>query len=76
MRGELTTSIIQPLKILRGAFEYKEGVNCPPLIDKILSRTKSWTTKFLSYVGRAKLIKSVSVLGSDIYPSKESGKDN
>lgn len=34
-------------------------VQCQPLIDKILGRIKSWTIKFLSYAGRAQVIKSV-----------------
>lgn len=34
-------------------------VKCKPLLDRMLSRITSWTTKFLSYAGRAQLIKSV-----------------
>ncbi|XP_059295399.1 uncharacterized protein LOC132048723 [Lycium ferocissimum] len=34
-------------------------IQCQPLLNKILNRIKSWTTKFLSYAGRAQLIKSV-----------------
>ncbi|WMV50192.1 hypothetical protein MTR67_043577 [Solanum verrucosum] len=30
-----------------------------PLIDKIMSRIQSWTSRFLSYAGRTQLIKSV-----------------
>ncbi|XP_019238427.1 PREDICTED: uncharacterized protein LOC109218515 [Nicotiana attenuata] len=30
-----------------------------PLIDKILTRIKSWTTRYLSYAGRLQLVKSV-----------------
>lgn len=30
-----------------------------PLLDKMLGRVTSWTTKFLSYAGRLQLIKSV-----------------
>ena len=30
-----------------------------PLIDKIMARIKSWTTKKLSYAGRTQLIKTV-----------------
>lgn len=33
--------------------------DCKVLIDKIISRTKSWTNKYLSYAGRIQLIKSV-----------------
>ncbi|XP_019224489.1 PREDICTED: uncharacterized protein LOC109206154 [Nicotiana attenuata] len=32
---------------------------CKPLIDKILARIKSWTTRYLSYAGRLQLVKSV-----------------
>lgn len=32
---------------------------CKPLVDKIMARTKSWTTRFLSYAGRLQLIKTV-----------------
>lgn len=32
---------------------------CQPLLDKILGRITTWTTKFLSYAGRVQLIKSV-----------------
>lgn len=35
------------------------AIQCEPLIDKMLSRIQSWTAKFLSYAGRATLIKSV-----------------
>lgn len=34
-------------------------VQCKPLIDKMLGRITSWTTRFLSYAGRAQLVKSV-----------------
>lgn len=34
-------------------------VQCQPLLDKMLGRIKSWTTRFLSYAGRSQLIKSV-----------------
>lgn len=33
--------------------------NCKPLIDRILSKIRLWTTAFLSYAGRLQLIKSV-----------------
>lgn len=32
---------------------------CQPLIDKILCRLTSWTSKLLSYAGRVQLIRSV-----------------
>lgn len=32
---------------------------CEPLIDKMLNRITSWTTRFSSYAGRTQLIKSV-----------------
>lgn len=32
---------------------------CQPLIDKMLGKITSWTSKFLSYAGRVMLIKSV-----------------
>lgn len=32
---------------------------CQPLIDKITSRIKSWTSKFLTFAGRLLLIDSV-----------------
>ncbi|XP_019230433.1 PREDICTED: uncharacterized protein LOC109211357 [Nicotiana attenuata] len=35
------------------------AVQCEPLIDKMLNRIQCWTAKFLSYAGRATLIKSV-----------------
>lgn len=34
-------------------------IQCQPLIEKMLGRIQSWTTKFLSYAGRIQLIKSV-----------------
>ncbi|XP_060170867.1 uncharacterized protein LOC132601823 [Lycium barbarum] len=34
---------------------------CQPLLEKIPGRVTSWTTKFLSYVGRLQLIKSVLI---------------
>ncbi|XP_019238224.1 PREDICTED: uncharacterized protein LOC109218324 [Nicotiana attenuata] len=34
-------------------------IQCEPLIDKMLSRIQCWTAKFLSYAGRATLIRSV-----------------
>lgn len=34
-------------------------VQCKPLIDKMLGRVTSWTTRFLSYAGRSQLVKSV-----------------
>ena len=33
--------------------------DCDPLVDKIIARIKSWTSKFLSYVGRLQLIQSI-----------------
>ncbi|XP_019255185.1 PREDICTED: uncharacterized protein LOC109233778 [Nicotiana attenuata] len=36
-------------------------MQCEPLIDRMLSRIQCWTTNFLSYTGRAMLIKSVLV---------------
>ncbi|XP_019240095.1 PREDICTED: uncharacterized protein LOC109220087 [Nicotiana attenuata] len=35
------------------------AIQCEPLIERMLSRIQSWTTKFLSYAGRAILVKSV-----------------
>lgn len=32
---------------------------CMPLVEKIVDRIRSWTSKFLSYAGRLQLIKSV-----------------
>ncbi|XP_075076894.1 uncharacterized protein LOC142163500 [Nicotiana tabacum] len=32
---------------------------CMPLVEKIVERIRSWTSKFLSYAGRLQLIKSV-----------------
>ncbi|KAK4726976.1 hypothetical protein R3W88_031893 [Solanum pinnatisectum] len=32
---------------------------CQPLIDKIMGRINTWTTKFLSYAGRLQLVNSV-----------------
>ncbi|XP_070030163.1 uncharacterized protein [Nicotiana sylvestris] len=32
---------------------------CMPLIEKIVDRIRSWTSKFMSYTGRLQLIKSV-----------------
>nr|XP_016446549.1 PREDICTED: uncharacterized protein LOC107771637 [Nicotiana tabacum] len=34
-------------------------MQCQPLLDKMIERIKSWTNRFLSYAGRAQLIKSV-----------------
>lgn len=34
-------------------------MQCQPLLDKIMGRITSWTTKMMSYVGRVQLIKSV-----------------
>ncbi|GAB2276072.1 hypothetical protein Dimus_039168 [Dionaea muscipula] len=33
--------------------------DCRPLIDRILARVKSWMCRFLSYTGRAQLVRSV-----------------
>ena len=35
------------------------ALNCKPLVDRITSRVSSWTARFLSFVGRLQLIKSV-----------------
>ncbi|XP_019252627.1 PREDICTED: uncharacterized protein LOC109231417 [Nicotiana attenuata] len=34
-------------------------VQCQPLLEKMLGRIQSWTSKFLSYAGRIQLIKSM-----------------
>ncbi|XP_075111508.1 uncharacterized protein LOC142181830 [Nicotiana tabacum] len=34
-------------------------IQCEPLIDRMLNKIQCWTTKFLAYVGRVVLIKSV-----------------
>ncbi|KAH7845388.1 hypothetical protein Vadar_001417 [Vaccinium darrowii] len=34
-------------------------IDCKPLIDKITSKTKSWTNRDLTYAGRVQLIKSI-----------------
>ncbi|XP_019265216.1 PREDICTED: uncharacterized protein LOC109242809 [Nicotiana attenuata] len=45
---------------------------CQPLLDKMLGKNKQWTVKFLSYVGRLQLIKSVLIaiqsFWSQIFP--------
>lgn len=50
-----------PIRYLGVAWSTKRVliVQCKPLIDKIIGRITSWTTKFLSYSGRAQLVKSV-----------------
>ena len=55
VKGEL------PFRYLRVPLSTKRIsiVQCKPLIDKMLSRVTCWTTKFLSYAGRAQLVKSV-----------------
>ncbi|XP_019224105.1 PREDICTED: uncharacterized protein LOC109205806 [Nicotiana attenuata] len=35
------------------------AMQCEPLIDRMLNRIQCWTTRFLSYAGRAMLIKSL-----------------
>lgn len=45
----------QPMKIT----EYKPIACCKPLVDKITSKITSWTSRFLSIVGRLKLINSM-----------------
>nr|XP_009623283.1 uncharacterized protein LOC104114523 [Nicotiana tomentosiformis] len=35
------------------------AIQCKPLIERMLSRIQSWTAKFLSYAGRAVLVKRV-----------------
>ncbi|XP_060195131.1 uncharacterized protein LOC132624355 [Lycium barbarum] len=54
-RGEL------PIRYLGVPLSTKRiSVNqCKPLLDKMLGRISTWTTKYLSYVGRVQLIKSV-----------------
>lgn len=32
---------------------------CKPLVDKVLSRAKTWTVKYLSYAGRLQLVKTI-----------------
>ena len=34
--------------------------DCKPIIKRIISRVKSWSSKYLSYAGRVKLINSTS----------------
>lgn len=34
-------------------------IDCQPLVDKITSRIKTWTTKFLTFAGRLRLIDSI-----------------
>lgn len=62
--------ILQELQFVKGDLPYRylgvpfttkrlSIVQSKPLLDKMLGRITSWTTKFLSYAGRAQLIKSV-----------------
>lgn len=62
--------ILQELQFVKGELPFRylgvplsnkrmSIVQCKPLIDKMLSRVTSWTTKFLSYAGRAQLVKNV-----------------
>lgn len=55
MKGEL------PFKYLRVLLSTKtpSTIQCKSLIDKMLSKITSWTIKFLSYSGRAQLVKNV-----------------
>lgn len=50
-----------PLDILRSPLSTKRVfiVQCEPLLENMLSRIKTWTTGFLSCVGRNQLIKFV-----------------
>ncbi|XP_060182748.1 uncharacterized protein LOC132612650 [Lycium barbarum] len=65
-------SIIQTLGFLIGKLPFKYlGVplsskkltvaQCQPLLEKMLGRITSWTTKFLSYAGRLQLLRSVLI---------------
>ncbi|XP_070004706.1 uncharacterized protein [Nicotiana sylvestris] len=42
---------------------------CQPLLEKMIGRIQSWTTKFLSYAGRVQLIRSV-LLSIQVYWSQ------
>ena len=68
----VANAICQTLRFTRGTLPVKYlGVplissqlkreDCDSLIDKISQRVRSWTSKFLSYAGRAQLIHSVLV---------------
>ncbi|XP_027769708.1 uncharacterized protein LOC114075550 [Solanum pennellii] len=62
--------ILQELKFVKGELPFRylgvpsstkrvSIVQCKPLIDKILGRITSWTTRFLSYADRAQLVNNV-----------------
>ncbi|XP_060210853.1 uncharacterized protein LOC132637842 [Lycium barbarum] len=64
---ELQQSILQCLGFTQGDLPFRylgiplstkrlSILQCKPLIDKMLARIQSWTTKFLSYAGRAQLV--------------------
>lgn len=50
-----------PVRLSWGPYDHKKlsCMDCKPFMDKVLGRIASWKSKFLSYVGRLVLIKSV-----------------
>jgi len=81
VKQELQEEILEELQFIKGDLPFRylgvplstkmiSLVQCKSLQEKMLGRITSWTTKFLSYAGRAQLIKSV------LFPNILSTKEN
>jgi len=81
VKQELQEEILEELQFIKGDLPFRylgvplstkriSLVQCKSLLEKMLGRITSWTTKFLSYAGRAQLIKSV------LFPNILSTKEN
>ncbi|XP_056697670.1 uncharacterized protein [Spinacia oleracea] len=70
LEENLQRQILDELRIPTGDFPFRylgvplstkklAYIQCKPLIDRVLARAKSWTTRYLSYAGRLQLVKTI-----------------